>query len=184
MSGQKPKIANNIPQWADMIRQQLGVKGTDPDKNDKIWAADTAGWCFSSGSDLDEKDYLLLRVIWTHNQDINDLSAFVRNNPDLKGGEYTGYVSPENDALAKQIYERIKPEFEGYLEDIRSNKDGTRPRSSCGQVLDCQVLAGYGGREDQGVPQPARGGCIAKEGSEKGRSRHLLIPSRRHRLLG
>jgi hypothetical protein len=51
----------------------------------------------------------------------------------VKGGEYTGYVSPENDALAKQIYERIKPEFEGYLEDIRSNKDGTRPRSSCGK---------------------------------------------------
>jgi hypothetical protein len=90
MSGQKPKVANNIPQWADMIRQQLGVKGIDPDKNDKIWTADTAGWCFSSGSDLDEKDYLLLRVIWTHNQDINDFSAFVRNKPDLEGGGVYG----------------------------------------------------------------------------------------------
>ncbi len=45
----------------------------------KIWAADTAGWCFPSGSDLDEKDYLLLRIIWIYNQDINDFSAFVGN---------------------------------------------------------------------------------------------------------
>ncbi|KAH6634647.1 hypothetical protein B0J18DRAFT_442424 [Chaetomium sp. MPI-SDFR-AT-0129] len=128
-----PKVATSIPEWANMMRQQLGVKGADPDKNDKIWAADTASWCFSSGSDLDEKDYLLLRVIWTHNEDTNDLSAFVRNNPDLDGAAYTGYVSPENDALAKQIYGRLKPEFEGYLEDIRSNTDGTRPRPNCGK---------------------------------------------------
>ncbi|KAK4140265.1 uncharacterized protein C8A04DRAFT_40055 [Dichotomopilus funicola] len=121
MVNRKPNVATSIPEWADKIRRQLGIKGTDPDRDDKIWAADTAGWCFSSGSDLDEKDYLLLRVIWTHHGNINKLSAFIRNNPELEGGS------------TREIYERIKPELEGYLEDIRPNKDGTRPRSSCGK---------------------------------------------------
>ena len=136
----KPKVATSIPEWATFLQRQLGISDADPNRSSKIWDADiaNANWRFSSGSDLSEKDYLLLRVIWHHWEEIGDFKHYMRDNPALTREEYnnpityTGYVTPENDALAKEIYSELEPSFRGYLNDIRSNKDGTRPTSSCG----------------------------------------------------
>jgi len=132
MSALNGKVATSIPQWADMIRNQLGISGTNTEKNDEIWAVENASWTFSSGSNLELRDYLLLRVIWVHHDNTNAFVSSMRDNPYLKDGPYRGFVSPENDALATQIYHLIKSKFEGYLADVHSNKDGTRPTLSCG----------------------------------------------------
>ena len=68
----------------------------------------------------------------------------MRDNPDLKDEEtgtptpYTGYVTSENDKLAKQIYLELEPSFRGYLKDIRTNRDGTRPGSECHKAWSCR----------------------------------------------
>ena len=48
---------------------------------------------------------------------------------------YTGYVSEENGRLAFEIYRTLRPIWEGYLADIKSNKDPTRPSPKCGMFL-------------------------------------------------
>ncbi len=123
-----------------MLRGQFDIQNADPQKNAKTWGVDAAGGTFSSGSDLSERDYLLLRVIWTRWRSIADFEQYMRNTPDLKDETgtptpYTGYVTPENDELARQIYSELQPSFQGYLNDIQSNKDGTRPRPECQQYL-------------------------------------------------
>ena len=71
----------------------------------------------------------------------------MRNNSALKRedntpGLYKGYVSPKNDDLARQIYQELAPKSRGYLEDIHSNKDGTRPGASCDLFLSTRYWQG------------------------------------------
>lgn len=143
----QPKVANSIPEWAQMMEQELGIAGADAKRDDTIFAAQPANWHFSSGSSLTEKEYLLLRVIWNHWGDMSKFQNFMRDKPDLKKGDgtptpYNGYVSGENDELAKQIYQEIAPSFQGYLDDIRSNEDGTRPGASCSLFLPTRYWQG------------------------------------------
>lgn len=132
------KVATSIPQWAAAVRHRLNISDSDPMKNEKTWEFNTSGWDFSSGSDLTVDDYLRLRVIWYTWPDIGAFGSYLRDNPALSKGEenvptpYTGYVSQENDDLATQIYVSLWPEIKGYLQDIRTNKDGTRPSAQCG----------------------------------------------------
>ncbi|KAH6628829.1 hypothetical protein F5144DRAFT_550076 [Chaetomium tenue] len=141
-----PKVANNIPQWAKMMERQLGISGADPERDDKIFATQPTNWQFSSGSSLTEREYLLLRVIWNHRDHIGEFRTYMRNNSaltrDSTPGLYKGYVSPKNDDLARHIYQELAPRFRGYLEDIRSNKDGTRPGAGCGLFLPTRYLQG------------------------------------------
>jgi hypothetical protein len=136
----QPKVANSIPEWAEMMQQELGIAGAATKRDETIFAAQPANWHFSSGSSLTEKEYLLLRVIWNHWADLSKFPNYMRDKPDLKKGGgtpslYMGYVSGENDVLAKRIYQAIRPSFQGYLDDIRSNEDGTRPGAGCGLFL-------------------------------------------------
>lgn len=131
------KVAASIPQWAAAVRKQLNIADSDPEKNQKTWEFNTSGWDFSSGSDLTEQDYLRLRVLWYSWPDTAMFKHYMRDNPALSKGEentptpYTGYVSEENDKLATQIYRQLWPRVQGYLKDIRTNKDGTRPSADC-----------------------------------------------------
>ncbi|AEO64018.1 uncharacterized protein THITE_2109690 [Thermothielavioides terrestris NRRL 8126] len=133
---QQPKVANSIPQWADKVRCLLNISDGDPRKNERVWQFGAADRKFPSASDLSEEDYLRLRVIWYHWSNINEFRHYMRDNPVLQEDDetstrYTGYVSRENDELATKIYDKLSPLFRGYLDDIRSNKDGTRPGSKC-----------------------------------------------------
>ncbi len=139
--GRKPKVATSIPHWAAMMRGQFDIGSAGSHKNAKIWSADPASATFSSGSDLSEKDYLLLRVIWNSREDVGNFKHYMRDNSDLKDDKtdtptpYTGYVTPENNQHARQIYSKLEPLFRGYLDDIRFNKDGTRPSPACQQFF-------------------------------------------------
>jgi hypothetical protein len=122
------------------MERQLGISGADPKRDATIFATQPANWHFSSGSDLTEKEYLLLRVIWNHRENISEFHTYMRNSSALNVEDntpslYKGYVSPENDDLAKQIYQELAPKFRGYLEDIYSNTDGTRPSAGCDLFL-------------------------------------------------
>lgn len=134
------KVACSPHEWAEMVRNALSIPIQDKTKNDRLWAFEIKEHAFSSGSELDVKDYLRLRVLWYTWSNIYSVRDYMRDNPDLTNDEqknicYTGYVSPENDTVANGIYEAIKSEWDGYRADIMrisKGEDVTRPSADCG----------------------------------------------------
>lgn len=125
-----PKVATSIAHWAEMMGKQLGIAG--PKRDEGIFAAQPANSCFSSGSSLSEKEYLLLRVIWDHQKDINNFNQYMRDNLILQTTDgipavYKGYVSQKSDELGTQIHHKLKPSFQGYLDDITQLEQGWHP---------------------------------------------------------
>lgn len=133
------RVACSPDEWAGMTLECLSIPPSDPQKNDKLWSFGITDHAFSSGSKLSLEHYLRFRILWYTWPDPGSFRKYIRNNPDLlnDNGEstrYDGYISPESDRLANEIYNAIKPKLDGYLDDIRrvGQGDPTRPSEECG----------------------------------------------------
>lgn len=132
-------VACSPNQWAQMVMESQSIPVKDPQKNSKLWDFGIKEHVFSSGSDLSKEDYLRLRVLWYTWTDQGSFAHYARDNLALVNDEqdktpYTGYISPENDEIANEIFKAIQPQLRGYLEDIErvGRGDADRPSVDCG----------------------------------------------------
>lgn len=143
------QVACSAHEWAEMTLKCLSIPATDSQRNDKLWSFGITDQAFSSGSNLSLEHYLRFRILWNTWTDPGSFRKYLRNNPDLLNGKgestrYAGYISPENDKLANEIYNAIKPKLDGYLEEIRrvGAGDPTRPSEECGAFEDTRYWQG------------------------------------------
>lgn len=139
MRVEEGRVACSPHQWAKMTLECLSISPRDGQKNDKLWSVGITDHAFSSGSNLNLEHYLRFRILWYTWPEPTSLRSYIRDysdpfNDEEESTRYAGYISLENDTLANKIYNAIKPELDGYLDDIRrvGGGDPTRPSKECG----------------------------------------------------